>query len=284
MEEQEKQHLENLRQVHLRRLRVLEEKAALFGLNTPPEILIEIEDIQVRLHAAGWSPDKSKMRTGVNTFFSERRINYWSWILLSVGGIILVSLSIILVRFFESDEVTGLSQVQTTSLTADISSESIQFAGHGRSISGVWEENNGVLKGSASLESDFAVILLPDEVDNDYIVAFQTRILEGSLSELMLHVSQGRYVRIYIHSKSNIVGIGDGSLPGGGGAYKVANMEIENDRWYTVSVAYNNGSYIVTIDDQEIVKYEDDTSALSMQGVVGFATNGQAEFRNVSIK
>jgi predicted ATPase/class 3 adenylate cyclase len=40
------QHLTGLRQAHLRRLRILEQQAAVSGINTRPEVLTEIEDLQ----------------------------------------------------------------------------------------------------------------------------------------------------------------------------------------------------------------------------------------------
>ena len=46
MNEQQRQHLNELRDNHLRRLRVLELQAASYGLAAPPHILIEIDDIR----------------------------------------------------------------------------------------------------------------------------------------------------------------------------------------------------------------------------------------------
>jgi len=46
-----RQHLEELRQQHQRRLQVLEIQAAAYGLSTPPHVLIEIEDIKEKIAA-----------------------------------------------------------------------------------------------------------------------------------------------------------------------------------------------------------------------------------------
>jgi CHAT domain-containing protein len=51
MSEQQRQHLSELRENHLRRLRVLELQAASYGLAAPPHILIEIEDIRGNIKA-----------------------------------------------------------------------------------------------------------------------------------------------------------------------------------------------------------------------------------------
>src|SRR5262245_292910 len=46
MSTQDREHLQDLRQRHQRRLRELERQAATFGASTPPEVRVEIEDIQ----------------------------------------------------------------------------------------------------------------------------------------------------------------------------------------------------------------------------------------------
>src|SRR5690242_6095587 len=46
--DKQRQHLEALRQTHRRRLQELEKQAAAFGLNTPPHILIEADDIRLQ--------------------------------------------------------------------------------------------------------------------------------------------------------------------------------------------------------------------------------------------
>jgi hypothetical protein len=51
MNDQERQHLRNLRQTHERRLRVLELQSASFGLSVPPHVLTEIEDIKEKIVA-----------------------------------------------------------------------------------------------------------------------------------------------------------------------------------------------------------------------------------------
>src|SRR5690349_21044898 len=49
MEREHRWHSEKQRQILLRRLRLLEEQKAAFGLHTPPYISIEIEDIRGEL-------------------------------------------------------------------------------------------------------------------------------------------------------------------------------------------------------------------------------------------
>src|SRR6266508_2090058 len=49
MDEDTRQHLEDLLQTHKRRLRVLEKQAAQYGTRTDPQIIMEVEDIQHEL-------------------------------------------------------------------------------------------------------------------------------------------------------------------------------------------------------------------------------------------
>jgi hypothetical protein len=49
MDDEQRRHLEDVRQAHLRRLRELEKQAAIVGINTRPEVLTEIEDIQAKI-------------------------------------------------------------------------------------------------------------------------------------------------------------------------------------------------------------------------------------------
>lgn len=49
MADETRQHLEDVREAHTRRLHILEEQAALYGIAAPPHILIEIEDLRGKI-------------------------------------------------------------------------------------------------------------------------------------------------------------------------------------------------------------------------------------------
>jgi hypothetical protein len=46
MDEEQRQHLRDFLRTHQRRLRALEQQAALQGVQTPPQVVIEIEDLK----------------------------------------------------------------------------------------------------------------------------------------------------------------------------------------------------------------------------------------------
>ena len=58
MDEQQREHLKDLRRRHERRLRELERQAATFGASTPPEVRIEIEDIHAEITRIDASLDR----------------------------------------------------------------------------------------------------------------------------------------------------------------------------------------------------------------------------------
>lgn len=70
MESDDLEHLEALREAHQKRLRSLELKEALYGLDTPPQILIEMTDIRTRIVQLG---NKIAQLRAVQTVPSNRR-------------------------------------------------------------------------------------------------------------------------------------------------------------------------------------------------------------------
>jgi hypothetical protein len=56
-------HLEELRRNHVKRLEVLESKAAYFGVSTPPHVLIEIKDIQEKIAKMDDELENNKLET-----------------------------------------------------------------------------------------------------------------------------------------------------------------------------------------------------------------------------
>ena len=49
MDNEDLQHLENLPEANRQRLRVLEKQAAISGMDSPPRVLLEIEDIRIQI-------------------------------------------------------------------------------------------------------------------------------------------------------------------------------------------------------------------------------------------
>lgn len=70
------QHIDELRQIHQNRLQILELQAARLGVSTPPEVLIEIEDIKKKIDSLYMEladTEKSTIHNSANNTFSIKR-------------------------------------------------------------------------------------------------------------------------------------------------------------------------------------------------------------------
>ncbi len=71
MDDENRQHLKTVRQAHVRRLHTLEEQAAISGRDTRPEIIIEIQDLRVKI-----TEIDQQLGTPIATFIGNRGDSY----------------------------------------------------------------------------------------------------------------------------------------------------------------------------------------------------------------
>ncbi|MFN8501415.1 hypothetical protein [Kouleothrix sp.] len=90
MNQEQKLHIENLQRKYQRRLQVLEEKQATYGLATPPETIIEIEEIQEKLRDLNSQLLDTRGRKE-NRFYSNTSI-ISPWLYLFAGGALILVL------------------------------------------------------------------------------------------------------------------------------------------------------------------------------------------------
>jgi WD40 repeat protein len=94
MDDDSRAHLETLRRSHLRRLQELEKQAAALGLNTPPHINTEIEDIRSVIADIDRQLANAGLRRVVppasTTRLPVRPRSWWLWLALVGTGIVLV--------------------------------------------------------------------------------------------------------------------------------------------------------------------------------------------------
>jgi len=119
MDDEQLRHLERLRETSLRRLRVLEQQAATFGVRTPPEITLEIEDLRrtlvdleqqlsgARIPDADTIPTPALATLAQNGSAQKRvprarpvRLSHRGMLLVALGGLTLVGVvtTLILLR------------------------------------------------------------------------------------------------------------------------------------------------------------------------------------------
>ena len=141
---------------------------------------------------------------------------------------------------------------------------------------------------------------LDKQLPRDYVVSFKTKIVEGEVSELMLRLSNNRYIRIYLYSIDQALMLGDGeflkkNMPGSigldeimdnlGGGVTLAQhgFPIFKERWYRIKVSAISSNYSISLGGQEIINYTDYKNKLNSSGTIGFISNGHMQYADVSV-
>jgi hypothetical protein len=172
-------------------------------------------------------------------------------------------------------------------------------------ITGDWYSKDGVLNGVSRQKTSFggpvwAILTLDKQLPRDYSVSFKTKIVEGEVSELMLRLSNNRYVRVYLYSIDQALMLGDGeflkkNMPGSigldeimdnlGGGVTVAQhgFPIFKERWYSIKVTAVSNNYSISLGGQEIINYTDLKNELNPHGTIGFISNGHMQYDDVTI-
>jgi hypothetical protein len=86
MDDEQRQHLEKLRQTHLFRLRHSEQRAAQLGINTPPDVLMEIEDDRAKI--AGIEAELGAYRPQTDASRRREKLVATSAVLVGAGSAI----------------------------------------------------------------------------------------------------------------------------------------------------------------------------------------------------
>jgi len=128
-----------------------------------------------------------------------------------------------------------------------------------------------------------------------------SKIVDGSVAELMLHLANNRYIRVYLYDIDQAVYFGDGvfikdNRPGsirlgevlgsmGGGKSLVSHSyPVKKNTWYVVTTNAKDNAYTVTVGGQKIIEYVDNKRELSSEGTIGLLTNGHAQFDDILVK
>lgn len=169
-------------------------------------------------------------------------------------------------------------------------------------VSGDWYTKDGVLEGVSNRKDSvggpvWAALTLNRDLPADCSVSFRTRIVDGELSELALHVSNNRYVRVYLYTINKAVVLGDGTLlrdmnrglegsskqVGGGGSMAYHEFPVTNGTWYNVQVTAKGNTYTINVGGQMVVKYVDATNLLNKEGTIGLISNGHVQYDDLRI-
>jgi hypothetical protein len=152
-------------------------------------------------------------------------------------------------------------------------------------LAGRWSVEDGALVGKADQTGPWPVIVLNQDIPKDSVVSFRAKLIgDASVVELMTHLTNRRYVRVYLYSIDQAAMLGDGTLDWdrspsaganpGGPTVAQRDFSIAHDRWYRLTITARAGAYTVAVDGTTIVEYSDPTGKLSQQGGIGFVGNG----------
>jgi len=200
------------------------------------------------------------------------------------------------------EKIVEVENVETTGriFTDDFSRDSI--GSDWQPVSGDWQIRNGVLEGVGTHFGDreWAVITLNKEVPKNIHINLTTKIVDGYFGELMIHLSNNRYIRIYLYEVEQVVEFGDGvfindssskesdlgevlSNIGGGRTIRQHSFPVKQGIWYSITLIANNNTYIVKVGGQKLIEYTDENNELSQEGTIGLIANGRIQFDNIQI-
>lgn len=153
---------------------------------------------------------------------------------------------------------------------------------------GNWYIKDGVLNGIGDSEK-WAFVTLIRELPTNYEVSFRTQIIDGPVSELMLHVSDNRYIRIYLFlilTELRAV-FGDGYIRSdyslGGPSLANTAVAVTQNTWYDIKATARNGIYTVSVNNQQLIYYIDEETKLSPRGTIGLVSTGHMQFDDVVV-
>jgi hypothetical protein len=172
-------------------------------------------------------------------------------------------------------------------------------------VTGKWSVEDGVLDGQkAGGQYDngvWAAITLNQDIPDNCIVSFRTRLVDAAFAELMLHMSLNRYVRAYLYEVDQAAILGNGRFlrkdapgelsnkellskgVGGGASIAEHGYPISLNEWYSVTVTNVNNEFRIYVGGQLVVQYIDVMGDLNRSGGIGFLVNGHAQFDDLAV-
>lgn len=205
---------------------------------------------------------------------------------------------------------TGIAPIekesaQDTNLLLEETFSTASLNNHWQVITGNWYVKDGSLNGVSTQKNSWggpvwAIVTLDKDLPANHSITFRTKIIDGAVSELMLHLSNNRYVRVYLYSIDQAIKLGDGDFleenkPGQIGLDEIMNslgggetvaqhgFPIASDIWYSVKVTAKDSTYTINVGGQRMLQYEDVNGKLNKEGTIGFISNGHMQYDDIKI-
>jgi hypothetical protein len=154
-----------------------------------------------------------------------------------------------------------------------------------------WIRKNDTLIGNGG-PSHWGVVMSKKQLPKNYEINFKVNMTKESLFEVMLNSDKENYIRTYLYQIDQNIVIGKGvyhknsdeyGKRGGPTLFK-KNLELQNNKWYTIKIKVQNNQLFFSVDNKTTLECSLEKSNLSQKGKLGFLTNGEVKIIDLSIK
>jgi hypothetical protein len=201
----------------------------------------------------------------------------------------------------ESMKINTDYNLSTVLFTEDFESNKLEKSW--QIVSGKWFVKDGELHGIGTHYNptrEWGIITLNKQIPSEVIISLNICIKEGALGELMFHLSENKYVRVYLYEIDQEITLGNGTFIennqpgsigldevieslGGGETIKNHSYPVKLGQWYSLSVKYEKGEYTIMAGGQTLIKYKDAVGRLQSDGTIGLIANGHICFDDIVI-
>lgn len=138
----------------------------------------------------------------------------------------------------------------------------------------------------------WGIIESKKKLPENYEMELKVNMTKESLFEIMLHIDKDQYIRTYLYQIDQNIVIGKGvyhidsdeyNKRGGPTLFKKP-IKLELNHSYWVKIKVLNNQLFFSVNNDTFLECSLEKSQLSLQGKLGFLTNGEVKINDLSIK
>lgn len=138
----------------------------------------------------------------------------------------------------------------------------------------------------------WGVIESKKKLPENYEIGLKVNMTKESLFEIMLNIDKEQYIRTYLYQIDQNIVIGRGVYKKGSDEYEKRGgptlskktMQLENNKWYDVKIKVQHNQLFFSVNNETFLECSLEKSNLSLQGKLGFLTNGETKIIDLTIK
>lgn len=138
----------------------------------------------------------------------------------------------------------------------------------------------------------WGVIESKKKLPENYEIDLKVNMTKESLFEIMLNIDKEQYIRTYLYRIDQNIVIGRGVYKKGSDEYEKRGgptlskktMQLENNKWYDVKIKVQHNQLFFSVNNETFLECSLEKSNLSLQGKLGFLTNGEAKIIDLTVK